>query len=336
MAAGSDTRSPAEALAAHAAPTAANTAPSREAFLALVADRSTRSWEAAPRGSDGMPQRELRGPRPSRSSARRTRRAAFYNPPTEDGSRRGVYYLNTYDLPEPAAPSIASVTFHEANPGHHFQISLEQEMPERPALRRFGGILAGSAFAKGWGLYSERLADEMGLYLDDGERLGMLEAQGLRAGRLITDTGIHALGWSRERADRQARGGRRAAHRGGHRGRPLHRDARRRRSSYMIGMIGIQSARGRPRPRARARRSRSRDFHDRLLALGQLPLPALPARAGMSSVGRPGRGLDSRITRRPSQEVQRAQRRHPVQSRRSPWPTSSSIRAAGCRPKPAR
>ena len=126
--------------------------------------------------------------------------AAFYYPPTEDGARPGVYYINTYDLPHRSLHHVAAITYHEANPGHHFQIAIEQEIPNRPPLRRFGGLMAGSAFAEGWGLYSERLADEMGLYVDEWERLGMLEAQAHRAARLITDTGIHALGWTREAA----------------------------------------------------------------------------------------------------------------------------------------
>src|SRR5438046_8245759 len=77
------------------------------------------------------------------------------------------------------------------------------EYTERLPLRRFGGDLAGDAFTEGWGLYSERVADELGLFLSEYERLGMLEAQGQRACRLIVDTGIHALGWDRERAVRQ-------------------------------------------------------------------------------------------------------------------------------------
>src|SRR5207244_8828910 len=94
----------------------------------------------------------------------------------------------------------ATTTFHESNPGHHFQISIEMEFTDRLPVRRFGGFLVGDAFVEGWGLYSERLADEMALFLNEYERLGMLEAQALRAGRLIVDTGIHSLGWDRERS----------------------------------------------------------------------------------------------------------------------------------------
>ena len=89
---------------------------------------------------------------------------AFYNPPTEDRSRRGVYYINCYDLEHRPLHHVAAVTYHEANPGHHFQIASSRRCPIAARLRRFGGSLAAAAFAEGWGLYSERLADEMGLY----------------------------------------------------------------------------------------------------------------------------------------------------------------------------
>ena len=85
-------------------------------------------------------------------------------------------------------------------------------MPDRSSLRRFGGFLAGSAFTEGWGLYSERLADEMGLFEDESERLGMLDLQGMRAARLVVDTGIHALGWTASgRSPRSRRRGSRRA-----------------------------------------------------------------------------------------------------------------------------
>jgi uncharacterized protein (DUF885 family) len=197
---------------------------------------------------------------------------AFYYPPTDDGSRAGIYYINCYDLNDRALHHVASVTYHEANPGPHFQRALQQEMPERPALRRFGATWAAAAFAEGWGLYSERLADEMGLYLDGWERLGMLENQGLRAARLVTDSGIHALGWSRESAvatledsgqthtdsvievDRYI----------GMPGQAL---------CYMTGMIEIQRARAAESARLGADFS-LKDFHDRVLELGEVPLPS--------------------------------------------------------------
>jgi uncharacterized protein (DUF885 family) len=125
---------------------------------------------------------------------------AFYMPPTLDGSRQGQYYINTYQPSERQLHKVASITFHEATPGHHFQIGIEMELKGLPPFRTLGARLAGGAYVEGWGLYTERLADEMGLYLDDRERLGMLDAQGFRAARLVVDSGIHAMGWTRQQA----------------------------------------------------------------------------------------------------------------------------------------
>jgi uncharacterized protein (DUF885 family) len=126
--------------------------------------------------------------------------SAYYYPPTVDGSRLGVYYVNTYDLPSRSYVGLASTSFHEAVPGHHFQIALETEHPGLNAFRRMGSRMAGMAYAEGWGLYAERLADEMGLYLNQAERFGMLDGQAHRAARLVVDTGIHAFHWTREKS----------------------------------------------------------------------------------------------------------------------------------------
>jgi uncharacterized protein (DUF885 family) len=125
---------------------------------------------------------------------------AYYFPPTTDGSRPGIYYANTYDLPSRMYSSLATTTFHEAVPGHHFQIALEMENPDLNVFRRLGSRMVGGAYVEGWGLYSERLADEMGLFRNEQERFGMLVAQAWRAARLVVDTGIHALRWNRQRS----------------------------------------------------------------------------------------------------------------------------------------
>jgi uncharacterized protein (DUF885 family) len=130
---------------------------------------------------------------------------AFYLPGTPDRSRPGIYFINTFDPASRPLHRLAATTFHEAVPGHHFQLSLEIEHPSLPPFRRFGSRLTGTAYVEGWGLYSERLADEMGLYADAVERFGMLEAQAWRAARLVVDTGIHAFRWDRERSIRLLR-----------------------------------------------------------------------------------------------------------------------------------
>jgi uncharacterized protein (DUF885 family) len=125
---------------------------------------------------------------------------AFYFPPAPDGSRAGIYYVNTYQPEHRPLYRLATTTYHEATPGHHFQIAIESELEDLPDFRRFGARLTGIAYGEGWGLYSERLADEMGLYETAWERLGMLDAQAWRAARLVVDTGLHAFRWTREQS----------------------------------------------------------------------------------------------------------------------------------------
>ena len=123
---------------------------------------------------------------------------AYYFPPALDGSRGGTYYANGYDLPSRKFTKLATTTYHEAVPGHHFQIALEQENPNLSTFRRLGARIVGGAYVEGWGLYSEKLADEMVLFRNDGERFGMLDAVAWRAARLVVDTGLHALKWTRQ------------------------------------------------------------------------------------------------------------------------------------------
>jgi uncharacterized protein (DUF885 family) len=125
---------------------------------------------------------------------------AYYFPPATDGSRGGTYYANGYDLPNRKYTKLATTTYHEAVPGHHFQIALEQENENLSTFRRLGARIVGGAYVEGWGLYSEKLADEMGLFRDDAERFGMLDAVAWRAARLVVDTGLHALRWTRQQS----------------------------------------------------------------------------------------------------------------------------------------
>ncbi len=124
--------------------------------------------------------------------------AAYYTPPAPDGSRPGEYHVNLHDPTSKGRAETASIAFHEAIPGHHLQLAIAAERTDLPAFRRLSW--GHTAYVEGWALYTERLADEMGLYRTDLDRLGMLASDSWRACRLVVDTGLHAMGWTRQQA----------------------------------------------------------------------------------------------------------------------------------------
>jgi uncharacterized protein (DUF885 family) len=198
--------------------------------------------------------------------------AAYYMPPSLDGTRPGVYYANTDQVTERFRHQAEATAFHEAVPGHHFQLSIALELPDdMPLLRRIADV---NSYTEGWGLYTERLADEMGLYSDDVARLGMLTADSMRAGRLVVDTGLHAKGWSRAQAveflskntpmaqvEIESEVDRYIAFPG-------------QALSYMVGRLEIQRIRSAAKA-ALGDRFDIRGFHDVVLGNGPLPLSVL-------------------------------------------------------------
>ncbi|WP_270887000.1 DUF885 domain-containing protein [Pedococcus sp. 5OH_020] len=150
-----------------------------------------RSREAMPAWFDRLPKAEC--------VIKTTEQGAlgFYYPPAEDGSRGGIFYVNVSDPTAWGRFEIEALSYHEGIPGHHLQLAIASELTDLPALRRHTIL---NAYAEGWGLYTERLADEMGLYSSPLDRLGMLTMDSMRACRLVVDTGMHALGWGRQQA----------------------------------------------------------------------------------------------------------------------------------------
>ena len=125
---------------------------------------------------------------------------AFYQAPSADGSRPGIFYVNTFNLKAQPKFGMETLSLHEASPGHHFQSTIQQELENLPRFRRFGGDY--TAYVEGWALYAEYLGKELGLFTDPYQWFGRLNDEQLRAMRLVVDTGLHAKGWTREQAIR--------------------------------------------------------------------------------------------------------------------------------------
>ena len=201
---------------------------------------------------------------------------AFYLPPASDGSRPGTFFINTTEPQTRTRYEAEALAFHESIPGHHLQIAIAQELEGVPEFQKNTVI---TAYVEGWGLYTERLSDEMGLYSNDLARFGMLSFDSWRAGRLVVDTGIHAFGWSRQQAIDWMRDNSPQAPNNieneidryiGWPGQAL---------AYMTGRREIVRLRGEAERRL-GQTFDLRRFHDLVLSSGPVPLPTLGRMVG--------------------------------------------------------
>ncbi len=224
-----------------------------------------RAWDAMPDWFATLPQA------PCAVKATETGAKAFYFPPAADGSRGGTFFINVDDPESWGTFELESMAFHEGIPGHHLQLTIAAELQGVPEFRKH---LHNNAYAEGWGLYTERLADEMGLYSTAVDRMGMFAADSMRACRLVVDTGLHALGWSREQAVRYMVDNS-----------PLTAAMVRpeidryicspgQATGYMIGRLEIQRIRAEAEARQGSRFD-IKDFHSTVLESGSLPLGVL-------------------------------------------------------------
>ncbi len=200
--------------------------------------------------------------------------AGQYQGPSLDGTRAGVFYVNAYDLKARPRWALASLSLHEAAPGHHFQISLQRELSDLPMFRRFS---RDTAYIEGWGLYAEYLGYEMGVYQDPVARFGALDAELWRAIRLVCDTGIHFKGWTRQQTldymlanspSEQTRAVSEAERFSAIPGQAL---------AYKIGQLKIVELRKRAEKALGAKFSVA-EFHDQVLKDGAVPLEVLESK----------------------------------------------------------
>ncbi len=197
-----------------------------------------------------------------------------YNPPAEDGSRPAVFFINAYQAEKHSRVESESTAFHETIPGHHLQGAIALERKE---IHPVGRYLGSSGYAEGWALYTERLADEMHLFSGDLDRLGMLSSQALRAARLVVDSGIHTLGWTRQQSidymlahtaedkdDVASEVDRYIIYPG-------------QATAYMLGKLEISKAREEAE-QTMGKRFDIKSFHDRVLEDGSVPVSFLHAK----------------------------------------------------------
>ncbi|QNA85321.1 DUF885 domain-containing protein [Sphingomonas sp. So64.6b] len=234
-----------------------------EALLAEISARQGELFSVLPKAPVVV--------RPVEAWRERSAPKAFYRNPPQDGSAPGIFYINLAEMKAQPRYQLPVTLYHEAVPGHHIETCLAHEMTGLPRFRRFASI---AAFSEGWGLYTERLPKEMGLYADPYADFGRLSLALMRACRLVVDTGIHQLKWTRERATAYLDHNMPSSHYDNQREIDRYIVIPGQANSYYIGMRKIFEL----RERARAKLGKAFDlraFHDVVLGNGPLPLPML-------------------------------------------------------------
>ena len=247
-----------------------NTAEGREQYLADARRFIAQVMEAAPRWFRRLPQAPLEV-RAVEEWRQQTASVAFYNRPSADGSRPGIYYVNLADMNQVLKPQTEAISYHEGAPGHHFQIALAQELPGLPKFRRFGGY---GVYSEGWGLYAELLGKEMGFYDEPISEFGMYSTSLWRAIRLVVDTGIHHQRWTRQQAIDYFMANGLLSLRDATKEIERYFNNPGQATSYMIGQLKILELRARARE-ALGDRFDIREFHAVVLENGPVPLDVL-------------------------------------------------------------
>ena len=196
---------------------------------------------------------------------------AFYQRPSPDGSRPGTYYANLYKMADMPLTEVEALFYHEGLPGHHLQLAIQTELKEVPAFRQFGGV---TAYSEGWGLYSEKLAKDMGLYTDPARDFGRLQLELHRAIRLVVDTGLHHKRWTREQAIKYVEDNSADAPGGIVKAIERYIIYPGQATAYMVGRLKISELRDKAQ-KALGKKFDIRGFHDTVLKSGPVPLDVL-------------------------------------------------------------
>ena len=196
---------------------------------------------------------------------------AFYQSPSPDGSRPGTYYANLYKMADMPLTEVEALFYHEGVPGHHMQRAIQTELKDVPAFRQFGGV---TAYSEGWGLYSEKLAKDMGLYTDPARDFGRLQLELHRAIRLVVDSGLHHKRWTREQAIKYVEDNSADAPGGIVKAIERYIIYPGQATAYMVGRLKISELRDKAQ-KALGKKFDIRGFHDTVLKSGPVPLDVL-------------------------------------------------------------